>query len=88
MSKNEKIAIKVQGVSKDFILPHESQDSLKSKLLHPLERSSGYEKQHALRDISFEVKKGEFFGIVGRTVVENQLYSKYLLKFICLQKVK
>jgi ABC-2 type transport system ATP-binding protein len=31
-----------------------------------LGRSNTKETQHALKDISFEVKKGEFFGIVGR----------------------
>lgn len=63
---DENIAIKVEGVYKDFVLPHESQNSIKSKILHPLRNKGGVESQHALKDISFTVKKGEFFGIVGR----------------------
>lgn len=59
------IAIKVEGVSKDFILPHKKRGTLKSFFLSPFSKYDRV-KQHALSNISFEVKKGEFFGIVGR----------------------
>jgi ABC-2 type transport system ATP-binding protein len=61
---DDKTAIKVSHVSKSFVLPHERSNSIKSKLINF--RKRGYEVQHALKDVSFEVKKGEFLGIVGR----------------------
>lgn len=63
---SDDIAIRVNNVSKSFRLPHEKQSSIKSALIHFRGRSRGYENQHVLKDISFEIKKGEFFGIVGR----------------------
>lgn len=62
------IAISVNNVSKDFVLPHERANSIKSLFTGVTKgkRKAGSETQHALKDISIEVKKGEFFGIVGR----------------------
>lgn len=62
----DEIAIRVNGVSKDFVLPHEKVSSVKSLFTSAFRRRKTKETQHALKDISFDIKKGEFFGIVGR----------------------
>lgn len=64
MSKD--VAIKVNNLSKSFILPHEKHVSVKSIFINFHKRRRGYEKQQVLNGISFEVKKGEFCGIVGQ----------------------
>lgn len=60
------VAIRVQRVSKSFKLPHEKHTSIKSAVVNVFRSKRTYEKQQVLDDISFEIKKGEFFGIVGR----------------------
>lgn len=60
------VAIKVSDVSKTFKLPHEKQTTIKSALINFHKQKRGYETQQVLNDISFEIEKGEFFGIVGR----------------------
>jgi ABC-type polysaccharide/polyol phosphate transport system ATPase subunit len=57
--------VRVEGVSKRYRIPHEQVNTLKERALHPL-RSSSTEELVALDAVSFEVRKGEFFGIVGR----------------------
>lgn len=59
-------AIKVDSVSKSFKLPHEKAGSVKNLFTGMFRGKRSYEKQEVLKDVSFEIKKGEFFGIVGR----------------------
>ena len=58
--------IRVENVSKDFMLPHLRQVTIKSKVVGMFRRSTTVEVQHVLDEVSFEVRKGEFFGVVGR----------------------
>ena len=58
-------AVSVERVSKGFHLPHQQYSTLKERALHPF-ASTSHDTLRALDDVSFEVKDGEFFGIVGR----------------------
>lgn len=77
MAKETDIAIKVENVSKLFRIPHEKHTTLKASALNIFSKRS-YTEFSALRDVSFEVKKGEFFGIIGR----NGCGKSTLLKII------
>lgn len=76
MSNN--IAVKIDHVSKFFRLPTEATQSLRTSLVNRFKGIKGYKEQHVLKDISFEVEKGDFFGIVGR----NGSGKSTLLKII------
>jgi ABC-2 type transport system ATP-binding protein len=58
-------AVLVDGVDKSFEIPREQVHTLKERVLHPFRRP-GHDVLRALRDISFVVERGEFYGIVGR----------------------
>ena len=64
----DEVVIRVEHVSKNFVLPHERVNSIKSLFTGAAKKrgKKGSETQHALKDINFEIKKGEFLGIVGR----------------------
>jgi ABC-2 type transport system ATP-binding protein len=65
-NKMQESAIKVSSVHKSFKLPHERTRSVKSAFVRLFRQKNRAETQIALDGISFEVKRGEFFGIVGR----------------------
>lgn len=59
------LAIKVDDLYKSFRIPTQRVDSLKERAVHAF-ASREYRELNALRGISFEIRQGEFFGIVGR----------------------
>src|SRR5918995_3471107 len=58
------VALQSVGVTKAFAIPHEQRTTLKEYFLHPLHRTT-YERNEALKDVSFEIEFGEFFGVIG-----------------------
>ncbi len=75
MSKNN-IAISVQNLTKVYPLYDNPKDRLK-EALHPF-RKSYHHDFYALKDVSFEIKKGETVGIIGK----NGAGKSTLLKII------
>jgi ABC-2 type transport system ATP-binding protein len=64
-SAEASLAIEVRGLQKSFRIPGQKVDSLKERVLHPMIERDATDLR-ALDGISFDVRRGEFFGILGR----------------------
>ena len=71
-------AVEVVGVTKTFRIPIESVTMLKQRIVGFLLRKKGYRDFTPLKNVSFTVKEGDFFGIVGK----NGSGKSTLLKLI------
>jgi ABC-type polysaccharide/polyol phosphate transport system ATPase subunit len=58
-------AIQVEDLHKSFRIPTHRVDSFKERIVRPFS-ARDYRELRALDGISFEIRRGEFFGIVGR----------------------
>lgn len=82
---SSEIAIKVESLSKCYQIYEKPHDRLKQYLLPRLQRAAGlptkqfYREFWALKDVSFEIRKGETVGIIGR----NGSGKSTLLQMIC-----
>lgn len=63
---DQPVVLDVNHVEKWFKLPTEQASGLKQAFINWTKGIKGYEKQQVLKDVAFQVHRGEFFGIVGR----------------------
>lgn len=75
-------AIIVDKVSKKFRIPHEKKSTVFQNLVGLIKRQFAYEELWALNDISFQVNKGEAFGIIGRNGSGKSTLLKILAKVL------
>jgi ABC-2 type transport system ATP-binding protein len=59
------LAVEARDLRKSFRIPIHRVDSLKERLVRPFS-SRDYRELKALDGVSFDIRRGEFFGIVGR----------------------
>lgn len=87
MGRSEKIAIRFDGVSKEFLLHRERARSFQELALGLFQRNSSVyehkdEKFWALRDVSFTVGKGEAVGLIGSNGAGKSTALKLMTRII------
>lgn len=63
---NGEDAIVVKNLYKSFRLPTEQAFGLKQAIFNRLRGIKGYKEQPVLKGLNFNIKKGEFVGVIGR----------------------
>ena len=66
IESGEDVVISVKNLHKSFKLPTERAWGLKQAIFNQIRGVKGFTEQKVLRGLDFEIKKGEFVGIVGR----------------------
>ena len=66
MEEKRENIIEVKDVFKSFVIPHDRAYTLKGAVVNWFKKKNGVDHLHALENVSFEVGKGEFFGIIGK----------------------
>lgn len=77
---NDKTAIKVENLTKIYFIFDDKKDRLKEAL--SLTRKKYHHDFYALNDVSFEIKKGETFGIIGVNGSGKSTLLKILTKVL------
>jgi len=75
-------AIIVDNVSKRFRIPHEKKNTVFQNIIGLIKRQFDYEEFWALKDVSFEVNKGEALGIIGRNGSGKSTLLKILARVL------
>jgi len=73
--------ITLSHVNKIFRLPHDRRATLRQRFVGILQKRT-YEKLYALRDVSIEVNKGEFLGIIGKNGSGKSTLLKLIAKVL------
>ena len=60
------VAVQVENVCKTFRIYHEKRNSVYESVIGWFSRKKYYEELEILKNVSFTIKKGEMFGIVGK----------------------
>lgn len=61
-----KVIVEISKLTKSFKIPLEASSGVKQQLINILKGRKGYRVFTPLKDISFTINEGDFFGIVGR----------------------
>ena len=72
----------VDNISKRFRIPHEKKTTIFQNIVGLVKKQFDYEEFWALKNISFKVKEGEVFGIIGRNGSGKSTLLKILAKVL------
>lgn len=83
---NEHIAISLESVSVLFRVPRERITSIKEYAVRWVQRRLAYEDFWALDNVSFQVRRGEVFGIIGRNGSGKSTLLKVIARVLYPQR--